>query len=141
MRLPWSSYDGDKIRLKQNKTGVRVVIPVADPLKVLLNSEPRRSPIILTQRHGKPWTADGFSSSWRKTANRAGIGGLTFHDLRGTAVTRLALADCTEAEIATVTGHSLRDVRSTLDANYLSGDPTLAETAIRKLESRTKTPD
>ena len=38
------------------------------------------------------------------------------------------------AEIATITGHSLRDVRSILDAHYLHRDPALAESAIRKLE-------
>ena len=64
----------------------------------------------------------------------AGIVGVTFHDLRGTAVTRLAIVRCTEAEIATITGHSLRDVRSILDANYLHRDPALAESAIKKLE-------
>jgi hypothetical protein len=62
------------------------------------------------------------------------IVGVTFNDLRGTAVTRLALAACTEAEIATITGHSLRDVRSILDAHYLHRDPALAESAIHKLE-------
>jgi hypothetical protein len=56
-------------------------------------------------------------------------------------VTRLALAGATEAEIATITGHTLRDVRSILDSNYLHRDPALAETAIKKLESRTKIPD
>ena len=65
---------------------------------------------------------------------------MTFHDLRGTAVTRLALAECTEAEIATITGHSLRDVRAILDAHYLRRDPALGESAIRKLEMRTKHP-
>ena len=59
---------------------------------------------------------------------------MTFHDLRGTAVTRLAIVGCTEAEIAFLTGHSLRDVRSILDANYLHRDPALGESAIRKLE-------
>jgi hypothetical protein len=44
---------------------------------------------------------------------------VTFNDLQGTAVMRLALAECTEAEIATITGHSLRDVYSILDAHYL----------------------
>jgi len=39
-----------------------------------------------------------------------------------------------EAEIAYITGHSLRDVRSILDANYLHRDPALGESAIRKLE-------
>jgi hypothetical protein len=65
---------------------------------------------------------------------------VTFNDLRGTAVTRLALAGCSEAEIATLTGHALRDVRSILDANYLHRDPALAESAVRKLErSETRT--
>jgi hypothetical protein len=56
--------------------------------------------------------------------------------LRGTAVTRLAIIGCTEAEIVTITGHSMRDVRSILDANYLHRDPALAESAIRKLETK-----
>ena len=66
---------------------------------------------------------------------------MTFHDLRGTAVTRLALAECTEAEIATITGHSLRSVRALLDAHYLNRDPALGDSAITKLETRTKTPN
>jgi len=45
--------------------------------------------------------------------------GVTFNDLRATAVTRLALVGCTEAEIASITAHSLREVRSILDAHYL----------------------
>ena len=66
---------------------------------------------------------------------------MTFNDLRGTAVTRLAIAGCTEAEIATITGHSLRDVGAILDTHYLKRDPSLAESAIRKLEAGTKTPN
>jgi hypothetical protein len=46
----------------------------------------------------------------------------------------LAIAGCTEAEIATVTGHSLRSVRAILDTHYLARDPALGESAIRKLE-------
>jgi integrase len=141
LSLAWSAYDGAKIRLLQSKGKVRVVIPVAAPIKALLDAEKRRSTIMLTQRNGKPWTEEGFRSSWRKAVIRAGITGRTFHDIRGTAVTRLALAGATEAEIVTLTGHSLRDVRSILDANYLQRDPKLAESAIAKLERRTKIPD
>jgi hypothetical protein len=50
----------------------------------------------------------------RTTCKRAKIEGVTFSDLRGTAVTRLALVGCSESEIATITGHSIRDVRSIL---------------------------
>ena len=115
-----------------------MVVPVGTPLKAALNATTKRSTIILTTADGKPWTAAGFRASWRKACAKAGIEGVTFNDLRGTAVTRLALAECTEAEIATITGHSLRDVRSILDAHYLHRDPALAESAIRKLEKRTE---
>jgi integrase len=140
LRLPWSAYDGTHIRIKQSKTGARVVIPVGAPLKAVLDAASKRSTIILTTADGKPWTPDGFRASWRKACKRARIVGVTFNDLRGTAVTRLALAECTEAEIATITGHTLRDVRSILDAHYLHRDPALAESAIKKLERRTESP-
>jgi integrase len=136
LRLPWSAYDGAHIRLRQSKTGRRVQIRVGAPLKLALDSAPRRSTIMLTTSDGKPWTSDGFRASWRKASAAAGIVGVTFNDLRGTAVTRLALAEASEAEIATVTGHSLRDVRSILDAHYLARDPALGDNAIAKLERR-----
>jgi integrase len=141
LRLPWSGYDGAHIRLRQGKTGARVVIPVGAPLRAALDATTKRSTIILTNSRGKPWTSSGFGASFRKARRAAGVVGVTFNDLRGTAVTRLALVGCTEAEIASLTGHRLRDVRSILDANYLHRDPALAESAIRKLETRTKSPD
>jgi integrase len=105
------------------------------------DATPKRSTVVLVNSEGRPWTSDGFRASWRKACAAARVVGVTFHDLRGTAVTRLALAGCTDAEIATLTGHSLKDVHAILDAHYLSRDPALAESAIRKLESRTKTPN
>jgi integrase len=141
LRLPWSSYDGTHIRPRQRKTGARVVIRVGAPLKAALDATPKRSTIILTNSDGKPWTSDGFRASWTKGCKAAGVVGVTFNDLRGTAVTRLALAGCTEAEIATISGHSLRGVRAILDSHYLSRDPALGESAIRKLEKGTKTPN
>jgi integrase len=137
LRLPWSAYDGKHIRLRQSKGGVRVIIKVGAPLKAALDAAPRRSTIILTTSDGKPWTPDGFRASWGKACKKAGISGVTFHDLRGTAVTRLALVGCTEAEIATITGHSLRSVRAIIDTHYLSRDPALGDSAITKLERGT----
>jgi integrase len=134
LRLPWSAYDGTHIRLRQSKGGRHVVIKVGAPLKAALDATPKRSPIILTTSNGKPWTPDGFRASWGKARKRAGIVGVTFHDLRGTAVTRLALVGATEAEIATITGHSLRSVRAIIDTHYLARDPALGESAITKLE-------
>ena len=50
LRLPWSAYDGTYIRLRQSKTGKRVMVKVGAPLKTLLDATPKRSPIILTNR-------------------------------------------------------------------------------------------
>lgn len=138
LRLPWSAYDGSHFRLQQSKTKRRVVIPAGSPLRALLLQTERVGPMILATTRGTPWSSDGFRTSWRKTCDRAGIAGLTFHDLRGSAVVRLALADATVPQIATFTGHSLRDVEAILDAHYLGRDARLAEIAILKLETRTK---
>jgi integrase len=67
--------------------------------------------MMLTNTRKQPWTEDGFRSSWGKAFDKARINeDLTFHDLRGSAVVRLALASATVPEIATFTGHSLKDV-------------------------------
>ena len=105
LKLTWSAYDGTHIRLRQSKTGARVSIRVGAPLKAALDATPKRSPVMLLSTDNKPWTEDGFRSSWRKACKKAGIVGVTFNDLRGTAVTRLAIAGCTEAEIVAITGH------------------------------------
>lgn len=137
LALTWTAYDGQYIRLRQGKTGTYVVIPVASKLKAILDGTKKTAVTILTNQAGVSWEpdGDGFRSSWRKAVVKAKVKGLTFNDLRGTAVTRLALAGCTVPEIATITGHSLRDVQTILDANYLHRDVALAESAIRKLES------
>lgn len=136
IRLPWSAYDGKTLRLRQAKTGRRVTIPAGAPLRAMLDGMKKRGPIILTTIEGTPWTSDGFRASWRRACARAGISGLTFHDLRGSAVTKLAEAGATEAEIASITGHSLRDVSAILDSHYLSRTAALAESGIRKLERK-----
>jgi integrase len=137
LRLPWSAYDGKYIRLRQAKTGRRVVVPVGEPLRVVLDRIARHSTLVLTNSRGRPWTSDGFRTSWGKACAKAGITGLTFHDLRGSAVVRLAIADATVPQIATLTGHSLKDVEAILDAHYLGRDVKLAEIAIAKLEAGT----
>jgi integrase len=141
LRLPWSAYDGKFIRLRQSKTGVHVCVPTVGPLKEALDAEKarKRGLLILLTKKGQKWTEDGFRVSWRKACTKAGISGLTFHDLRGTAVTRLKLAGCNEAETAVFTGLSMADVRGILERHYLHRDPKLAESAGAKLAKLAET--
>ena len=113
-------------------------VPAGQLLRDRLDSMKRVGPLILTNSYNRPWTSDGFRTSWAKACDKAEIVDLTFHDLRGSAVTRLAIAGCTVPEIASITGHSLKDVEDILDKHYLSRDQALAETAIRKLEGERK---
>lgn len=139
LRLPWSGYDGTEIRLRQGKTGAYVPIPVTDELKLALDTAPRRSPIMLTNSDGKPWSESGFQGAWGKATMRAGIRGLTFHDLRGTAVVTLARAGCNEVQIYSFTGHKPGDVQAILTAHYLPRDAEVARDAIAKLNLYQKT--
>lgn len=89
--------------------------------------------MILTNKRGVAWEANNFSKAWSDMARKAKITDLHFHDLRGTAVTRLAEAECSHAEIAAITGHSMHDVGAILD-KYLARTDKIALAAIAKLE-------
>lgn len=137
--LTWNSYDGAFIRLRQSKGGPRVVeIPVTSALKRMLDGLERTDVVILTTKTGRPWTADYFKSEWKKARDAAGIEKLHFHDLRGTTVTLLAQAGCSEPQIASITGHSLRNVSSILD-RYLARTQELAASAMKLFENAPST--
>ena len=141
LRLLWSAYDGEYIRLTQSKTGSKVEVPVTRELKAMLD-EVRRSraklsvqaPTILTRPDGRAWKADNFRHHWRAATLAAGLDGKRFQDLRGTTVTALADAGCTPIHIASITGHSIRSVESILE-HYLARTRTQADAAIHKLET------
>ncbi|WP_245615527.1 tyrosine-type recombinase/integrase [Paenirhodobacter enshiensis] len=142
LHMTWAQYDGASIRLRQSKTGKRLTVPLTHSLRIRLDAMARPAEVICLSSRGTPWTSDGFKSSFaeaKAAAVKAGavrIGGLTFHDTRGTAVVNLALAGCSVPEIVSITGHSLKDAEAILDAHYLERDRRLGEAAISKLEQR-----
>ncbi|HBF32699.1 tyrosine-type recombinase/integrase [Rhizobium sp.] len=145
LRLQWSAYDGKHIRLKQSKTGRRVAVLVSGSLGKLLNelkaeNEARKIPsmTILTNQKGKTWTSSGFKTSWGKAAKKAGITGLTFHDLRGTFITMARRAGASIEDIAKASGHTTKDVHSVLESHYLAEDLEQGDVVILKLEANEK---
>lgn len=66
------------------------------------------------------------------------IDDVTCDGIRGSAVTRLALAGASVPEIASLTGHSLKDAKDILQTHYLGRDVKLAEAAMRKRERKEK---
>jgi integrase len=154
--LRWCEYDGTFIRHELEKRArpdaprKRVTIPAGGPFKPILDAMEERADLnpsdpadrarktILLNSEGQP-RANGraFYTAFHRECVRLGIKDRTFHDLRRTAVTRLAIAGCTEPEIASITGHSIKDVKSILERHYLYLDPAIALNALRKLENST----
>jgi integrase len=132
--LRWSNYDGDRISLRQSKTGARVSIRCTRTLRVMLDGIERTAELILPSPRGKRWEAHNFRGRVREVREKASLpGNLHFHDLRGTAVTMLSEAGCSPQEIATITGHSLATAQRILDV-YLARTRALADSAILKFE-------
>jgi integrase len=98
----------------------------------VLETTPRVSTIILTNSYGRPWQPNAFRKAWGAASNKAGLVDRTFHDIRGTTVTSLSEVECTP-QIASITGHSLRDVAAILD-RYCARTDKIAVAAIAKLE-------
>jgi integrase len=134
IRMTWTAYDGKAIRLRQSKGGKAVIVPVTAALKAALDAAPRRAVTICTTARGTSWTPDGFKTSFGKAKDAAQIEGVAFHDLRGTAVVRLARAGCTIPEIVSITGHSIKAATEILGQHYLGADQRVSESAIAKLE-------
>jgi hypothetical protein len=74
--------------LRQSKTGAASEFPswaIKEP-----PAKAKQSVLVLTTKGGRAWTEDGFRASLEQGVPGGRYLGLTFHDLRGTAVTRLA---------------------------------------------------
>jgi hypothetical protein len=87
-------------------------------------------------RHGAAASRWGEAQSLAPGLQGCRHQGPTFHDLRGTRVT--APTRSGRPKIAAISGHTLKAMRSILDANALHRDPQLAAGATRNLEARTK---
>jgi integrase len=96
LRLSWSHVGEDAIEFATGKSRGRreAIIPLYDDLRAVLARIPKRSPTILTSSKRRPWSADGFGSSFNTAKHGAGIADkdLHFHDLRGTAATKFYVA-------------------------------------------------
>jgi len=141
LRLAWSNFDGEAFTLRQQKTKQAVTVQAAAELRAELAAAPRLAPtIVISERSGRPYTRSRFGDTFRAMRAAAGLPkDLRFHDLRRTAVVRLAEAGATVPEISAVTGHSLDRTARMLEV-YLPRTAPLARAAVTRLdEARART--
>ena len=136
--LTWDRVSKEAIVLQTAKSRLRrtALIPLFPATKALLKEIGRKDVgAVLLNSRGEPWTVDGFKSSFRKAKADAKITGLRFHDLRGTAATRLKLQRVDEDDIALILGWSPESVRSLL-IRYVSADEVAVD-MLRRITERT----
>lgn len=152
-KMAWSQYDGATIRLRQGKAkrggkeAPLITVPCTAALKATLDAAPKRGALILLTKTGRAFQKRYFAECWDDVYTRAKLPGaagdgveadpkerLHFHDIRGTTVTMLFEAGCTVAEVASITGHSLRRAQEILD-KYLSRTSVMSTNAIAKFEA------
>jgi hypothetical protein len=137
---PYYDPETKWVYLCQEKTQALVGFPAPQILAEKLDEEWERrqrlgiaeTRILLTSQ-GKPWaTTHSFRCKFNKIKNTLLSGAfrdLHYHDSRGTAATRLALAGVPLYEVASITGHKETSIR-TLVERYLGGRIELAEKAM-----------
>jgi integrase len=138
LRLSWSHVGDDAIVLTTGKSNHRreAIIPLYGSLREVLARIPKRATTILTSSKRRPWTADGFGSSFNKAKIDAGISerDLHFNDLRGTAATKFYIAGLTMREIAETLAWEEESVEKII-RRYV-GRAAALKARIRKLETR-----
>lgn len=109
--LNWSDVQVDAIVRDTNKSGgtQTAAIPIYPALRFALSLFPRVGPKVVTNIRKRPWkSGDSFDSSLRPALNACGVD-KHFHDLRGTAATRMFRAGLSVRQIALAMGWSERD--------------------------------
>jgi integrase len=141
LRLSWSHVGEDAITLATGKSRGRreAIIPLYDGLRDVLARIPKHSTTILTNQHRRPWKPNGFSTSFGRARQAAGLNArdLHFHDLRGTAATRFYVAGLSIRIIAEILAWS-EDQVDRIIRRYVDR-AAATKAAIRQLnESRTQ---
>jgi integrase len=98
------------IRVRQQKTGKDLMIPIHSGLAEILAARPVENLTFLVTEYGKPFTVAGFGGWFRRACDEAGLPDISAHGLRKAACRRLAEAGCTAHEITAVSGHASAEV-------------------------------
>jgi integrase len=136
--LRWSQYRDGWITYQPSKTrgstGLVVNLPVVDlrPFRELIDGMSRSTEFMLTTETGHPLEAINLRARWRVALAKTDLAGddLHWHDIRGTTITRLYEAGCTDAEVASISGHAIGGGSKLGD--YAARSKQLAVNAYRK---------
>lgn len=134
VRMGWQHVSGQRLSVKQGKTGAALKLKMHAALLDALAHAPRTNMTFLVTEFGAPFSPAGFGNWFREQCDAAGVKGRSAHGLRKAAARRLAEAGNSTKEIQAVTGHSsLKEVdRYTREADQA----LMADAAIESMPDR-----
>jgi integrase len=111
VRMGRQHIEDGMLRVKQDKTGAELLIPVHAKLQEIIAATPSGHLNFVLTRDGRPLRLGSFSNWFKDACVAAGLPHCSAHGLRKSAARRLAEAGCTPNEISAITGHqSLNEV-------------------------------
>ena len=162
LHLEFVSAENGRARFKQGKTNARVSVPHTPQLAERIEkikarrragqvAEMQLTGQLVRNTKGEKYSRESFGRDFREVkaavaadqqkilletgSNEApSILGRLYLDLRDTAITRLAEAECTVVEIHSITGHELETIHKVLK-HYLAVNDRMADAAIGKLKA------
>ena len=101
-----TDFDGERIRVVQEKTGSHLWLKCPKPLRVALEKAPYVSEFILNSIWKRPYAnSTTLGHAIERHLKKLGIDGYTMHGLRKNAAVELAEAGATVEELMAVLGH------------------------------------
>ncbi len=108
MKLRWPDIDFERgsVVFHETKNGDRISVPITGPAFDMMRELSRVRRLDTDLVFTNQWRRARFPrEAWERTVAAAGISDFTFHDLRHTAASYLAMSGATLTEIADVLGH------------------------------------
>lgn len=134
VQMVWADVQGDVIRVRQNKTGEPLTIPMHRKLKTHLKAiRTKFNGPILRSADGTPMNANQLSAAMHRAmvkAEEKGMPHRSLHGLRYAAAGELEAAGCSVVEISSIVGH-----RTYQMAMKYARQRKDAASAINKMES------
>ncbi|MDX2223922.1 MAG: tyrosine-type recombinase/integrase, partial [Rhodospirillaceae bacterium] len=136
LRMAYTNYDGDVIRLRQQKTKKLVDVPCHAALRAEIDRwRADRPDVLMCSKGGRALRYWMFSARFRVIADRAGLKHLQARDLRRSAAVLMAEAGATVPQIAAVAGWSIERTSQILE-HYIPRTTEMARQAVRIWERK-----
>lgn len=135
LKMRWADLAGNVLYVIQDKTGAKLHIEIGPELADVLASARQtgklRSLTIIHNRHGQPYTVNGFESQFSKARAKARITDFHFHDIRA--------KHATDKEDL---GEHVRAIQASLGhASITTTEIYLRQKRVRKVKSLTRIVD